>query len=477
MLNKTKTPSYGLVSCYVSIPDEEFCYEVRLTQREYGLMKDHFTWELDDEQDTIIYLKKEQAKFKIVKSYKQVATCAYEATNDYFQSMLGMKLTIADKDWYSNHPCVVTNGLPSADALTVLASLVFPYGIGISKVYHKKKMSLSEDMRKWVEILGINPKGLADRDCSNEEYIQLASGGNQEVAKALQQQAAGWKFEFTDEIKGPAVVLASTSHLPNSQSYAPGGGHATFCSPRGKPAENWTLAVKYARLEDITYQKPLPEGLDVDFEQKYTKTISFDDCLTDKGVEFREVWKSAPYESSQSFRSSTPNTYPTGSDRRSLPVSSLDRGVKDFFPKPEDIPLFDPVEYEKDRHELKLAAYDELDVAEKVIDPNIVALLVDSLNSFAFNQKVITVYNRIPYLQEMAMSSDCLLRKIRDEGCQTEYDNIASILKREARTTTALEAYIVFKTLIKKQSRLAQAVAKFSLAKLTPVLTLETSTS
>jgi hypothetical protein len=198
------------------------------------------------------------------RSSKTVLLCAYHAAEDYLKSLLGMSLHSSDKTWFQEHPVTVASGLPMEHTLTVLNDLVRPYNLGISRVYVRKNISLNDEQKEWQEILGVNPKALIDRDCSNAEYLKMM-GSNDESQKDK------WGFEFTDELPGPAIVFYSVSA---TTSYATGGGHASYSAPRSSKS-NWALAIQ---LDRLPYCNRFKEAAPMEYEAVTEMKLSWLEC-------------------------------------------------------------------------------------------------------------------------------------------------------------------------------------------------------
>ena len=186
------------------------------------------------------------------KKYKSVLCCAFDASNEYMQTMGLGKLDSADKTWYVSHPNTTTTGLPFEYTFSVLQALVQPYNVGIKKVYMKKNVALvgKDDILQWMEVLGVNPSAQIDRNISNHEYFTQVLGGI-EIAEMC-GETTKYNFEFVDELPNKPLVVMEGGYI--STSYAAGGGHASYFGPRRR-SSTWEIALEYDRLENCQYHK------------------------------------------------------------------------------------------------------------------------------------------------------------------------------------------------------------------------------
>jgi hypothetical protein len=152
-----------------------------------------------------------------------------------------------------------------------------------------------------------------DRDCSNEEYLDLLSGGNKETREVMSSQVKDWNFQFADVLPiGPYILFKEMS---GSTSVAPGGGHATYAGPREKTF-GFIVAIQLDRKENLHYHKEPKEkdysegveGLDLDFWESlsnegkkldtYRTTAPY--SYQKPGYNTGQDWKSNHYGSSSS---------------------------------------------------------------------------------------------------------------------------------------------------------------------------------
>jgi len=206
-----------------------------------------------------LILPLERARFS--KTTKEVLCCAFDATNEYMQTMGFGKLGFAARTWYKAHPKTVSSGLPAAFTFSTLNELVAPYGLGISRIFIKKGLAAWEDTKAWEEILGVNPAASMDKTVSNADFIDMMGGP--EMAAMAGYNVNDWRLEYVDNVPSdiPRVGMAGASG-----GFASGGGHASFYEPR-QPMTNWTMALQYDRIENCNWKgvPPVFEYADGDF--------------------------------------------------------------------------------------------------------------------------------------------------------------------------------------------------------------------
>ena len=181
---------------------------------------------------------------------RTASPCVHDAVKKYLEGMGLGTLTLGDKDWFSYHPNVNTDGVTRAHVLGVVQGLVYPWGLGISRVQFPKGSALVDEQFDFMVALGVNPMGLVDHTTSNTEYEELAGiKGN-------------FRFEFTTTPTCPCVIMEAVSTANKVTSYQGGvattytvnsTGHSTFLGPRDIPHESWQIAIQIDRLGNITY--------------------------------------------------------------------------------------------------------------------------------------------------------------------------------------------------------------------------------
>ena len=221
-----------------------------------------------NKQVAVFTISKDQTKYKVSTATRTVQYCCYDATNDFMSKMLGKSLCSSDKDWFRDNPCVTSSGPGIHHMITVLNDLVAPYGIGVSKVYYPKLRSVSEDTKEWVTTLGVNPKAELDRDCSNEEYLEILSGGNKEIKDSFSSMTKDWNFEFVDSPPHGSYVLFRGGN--NSL------GHTIYSGPREKIGD-FVMAIQFDFLDKITYHNN-PISRDYTKEDKVNYVLDFYNC-------------------------------------------------------------------------------------------------------------------------------------------------------------------------------------------------------
>lgn len=198
------------------------------------------------DKELAIYIPIENARF--YKTHRAILCCVYDAVTEYMQAILGTKLCIDDKEWYKELAVVETGGLPYEHTLTVINELVRPYGLGISRVYLPKKTSTSKEMKEWAKYLGVNPAARVNRDCTNEEYVNLVAPAPGDYRNTVLEEIKGYNLEHVETFPKPAIVFAGKDK----------GGHASYESPRGNTSDI-AMALRIDRLERIKYHVDPPE--------------------------------------------------------------------------------------------------------------------------------------------------------------------------------------------------------------------------
>lgn len=250
------------------------------------------TYELAQAKNIFDYVTKPDGSIQFVISKEQAAytytipsvqTCAYTAANEYLQSLLGVKLHADDRDWFCMHPLTEQFGLPLQHTLDVIHQLVEPYGIGLSRVYIPKGSNVNENYFKWKNYLGVNPLALNSSLVSNVDYAVTTSGGNKELEDLLLIDAdKKYRFEYVDYPVGAFIGFFDLRNGGNGKvvtSFAGGGGHSSYVSPRGN-ANGWKLAIQLDKLDNFSYgaEVNIPEP-----ESKKAKVLSFANCIGKDG--------------------------------------------------------------------------------------------------------------------------------------------------------------------------------------------------
>ena len=284
-------PREGFIIVKDSDP-HEFSRIPNLTDSEEAILMDHFDGHKDPETGTVYgFVDKSRAGY--VLGDKQVATCAFQASDQYMKHHLGMCLDQTDEKWYKSHPLTVGAGLPQHYTITVLNDLIKPYGIGVSKVYVKRGNGPSEEMKKWWDTLGVNPEARISQLVSNSEFFDNMSEGNEETKKMLQESLGSMNFDYVDELPAGCIICEGKN----------GGGHASYKAPRGV-AHSWTIAIQYDRLENCVYHNEPPS---FPYEPMYT--LSYKSCKNVQGKTFSDLlsekWKTSfPTGQGSSYKSS-----------------------------------------------------------------------------------------------------------------------------------------------------------------------------
>ena len=228
------------------------------------------------DQEIIFTIPLENASYR----YKSptVQLCAYNATSRYLESILGVRLDKDDEIWFCQHPLVESQGLPQKHTATVINELVKPYNIGISKIFVRKGSAINEELQHWQKVLGVNPKAKFSSQVSNLDYFKSICGNNETLLEELiRTQNNQFCFEYLDLPKMPAIVFNETS----STSFATGGGHSSYYSPRSTVnPDSWRLAIQLDRLDVVNrFIKPN----ETNYEAKLEKSLDIYKCRTKTG--------------------------------------------------------------------------------------------------------------------------------------------------------------------------------------------------
>jgi len=184
---------------------------------------------------------------------RTVACCAYNATNDYMQHWLGMKLDRDDREWYKLNDMCTKDGLQQQYTFTVLHQLIEPYGLGISRILVPRNTRRFEDYHPFIASLGCNPFFLVDGSTTNEEALEKMFPDESKRDEMREKMFSMWRFECADEpLKGAVTMrqfgMTSVGH----------NGGSNYFGPRSKmSADGWHMSIKMDRQELITYNKPL----------------------------------------------------------------------------------------------------------------------------------------------------------------------------------------------------------------------------
>lgn len=243
-------------------------------------------------------IKPEDADYRTI--YKSVQTCAYDGTEKYLKSLFGVELHFSDKDWYKNHPAVVSSGLPDGATLGVLQALVKPYGFGIAEILMRRGRGKTADTNAWKEVMGINPMSQVNNLVTDDDYLAQFGDLDPDTFATIEADVKSNRFRYVDEVRGPAVIFGAMA----ATSYASGGGHARYLAPRER-VESFEYAIRFARLDQIQYKGDI-DTLVNDFNGKYE---------TKKELDFWPTkWKGKTMTSWTSWSNKSGNGYPNYSN-------------------------------------------------------------------------------------------------------------------------------------------------------------------
>ena len=241
---------------------------------------DFETWEV--ELNAAIQIDRQDIPQKISK-HRSVACCAFNATSEYMQSWLGMKLDSDDRSWYSLNELCTHDGLPQEHSFTVIHQLVTPYGLGVSRIIVPRNSRRFKGYHPFMVSLGCNPFFLADGNTTNEEALVKLFPDEAKRNLMRSKMLDMWKFECSDiPVKG-AIVMRQF----NTEATGHNGG-SNYFGPRSRIDEKgWRMSVKVDRLSNISYVKPLvvPEYK----EYPGTKTPDYWKIRDDSGKSLRQI--------------------------------------------------------------------------------------------------------------------------------------------------------------------------------------------
>lgn len=199
--------------------------------------------EVDGTTYLLFEIEEEDAEYRTV--YKSAATCAFDSSEQLLKNMFGVNLHSSDRDWYKNHPDVVSAGVPDAATFGVLQALVKPYGFGISEIMYLRGRGKTGDTHLWAEALGVNPMSQNNSLATDDDYLAMFAELDAESFAEIEAEVRSNGFRYVDEVQGPAIIFGAMGNG--------GGGHASYLAPRQK-SRAFQYAVRYKRLQDINYQ-------------------------------------------------------------------------------------------------------------------------------------------------------------------------------------------------------------------------------
>jgi len=226
----------GHVTTYKSGPD---CY-LLIGELLYPI--DSFTWakaaetslkEVEKFDGKPVYrIDRADVTFKVVTP--TVMMCAFNATSDYLESILGRKTDGFDKAWFSRLKYTSSQGLAENMTATVLHWLVKPYGVGVKRVRLSPGYIAVEEWLKWRETLGCNPMDLTSPPVTSESFSEQC--GNVDIS--------GLNFDHGEMSLAPSVTFATD--------------HSSYNGPRGATSR-FLVSIQFGLLEDNVYHVPPPE--------------------------------------------------------------------------------------------------------------------------------------------------------------------------------------------------------------------------
>ena len=205
------------------------------------------------QEDRVVCINVNEADIKWQINRRTVATCVYNATNDYMGHMFGMSMDTADKDWYSQYDKKVTShGCTGSWVLTVIQQLIEPYGLAIDRVRVKPGSMRYEEHRTFMTALGANPFFVQDGTTSNMEALgQMNIDVSSSAAKDL---INSWRFHCDQESMQPSICLDQFDGL----GVGAHSGGAFYIGPRGHGSKaGFRMAISLKKNTETTYHQDL----------------------------------------------------------------------------------------------------------------------------------------------------------------------------------------------------------------------------
>lgn len=245
-----------------------------------------------DKGITYVYIPESAAKFRKTTPM----ACLYNAIDAYMVGLLGRKLDRADHDFFDAHPLTAREGVSQPNTLRVVHEITEPYGVCIARVRAWPGTMLGGDLKQWVNVLGMNPLAMLDRQTSNKGFCA-------KTGLPLDEADRKFRFEFSEEPLRPAISCGSYTQGKDGAKTAM--GHASYESPRS-PSLSHILQFQLTHREKINWeQEPVfgaTEELDTD------KSLSLYECLTPEG---KAMWSKIE---TLKPRGSLPKAYSAGGE-------------------------------------------------------------------------------------------------------------------------------------------------------------------
>lgn len=234
-------------------------YTYKLTKEE---LKDFRTIKENSNKVPAFLLEEHDARYDLSK-HRTVASCAYNATENYLSNNFGVKFHFTDRDWYSKNSLVTEDGLPLNNTFQVLEQLVEPYGFRISNIQLNRGTMLGKDNMKFLKALGCNPFCMTDNSTSNEEAYQklypdsildsmISNGIITSKESHKKQIFNSWRVEYRDYPTGSSVTMCQFDKLKVGHN-----GGSSYAAPRSERPnpENWIFSIKFDRADNCNFEK------------------------------------------------------------------------------------------------------------------------------------------------------------------------------------------------------------------------------
>lgn len=275
----------------------------------------------DWKQAFYVYIDSKNIPTTISKN-RQVACCAFEATNKYMQHWLGMMLDEDDRSWYKLNSLVTSDGLPQKDSFSVIQGLIEPYGLGISSIIVPPNSRRFPEYGPFLMSLGCNPFFLADGHTTNEKALEMMFPDENVRNTVGRELAKTWRFECREEpVKGCITMVqfqeTSTGHNGGSTYRGP---RSTGSTTNANGQRSWHMCIKVDKLTNIKYNSPMV--LEPYKEYPGSSSFVFESIKDEDGVMLGKKMSDLRAEDAKKYQSSSAGTTPYPVTKSYAPIVS-----------------------------------------------------------------------------------------------------------------------------------------------------------
>lgn len=176
--------------------------------------------------------------------------CLFNATKGLAQNLWGTSLDDDDRKFFEDHPLASESGVSLPDTLRVVQEIIEPYNLRVSRVHFMPGTPINGDLLQWLDVLGMNPVGLADMQTDNETFAKL-------VNLPLEQINAMYRMQYSEKPLRPCILCAVAPMRADSTTGI-NLGHAEYVGPRAKrEGHEPIMQVQIGRAESTPW-KQLP---------------------------------------------------------------------------------------------------------------------------------------------------------------------------------------------------------------------------